>query len=78
LPIDYLKIDGQFTGNVVTDPVSRSMVQAIASIAQAMGIGTVAERVDSDDVLTALRALGIGHAQGALLSPPRPLKAFPR
>ena len=31
LPVDFLKIDGQFIGNVTTDAVDRSMVEAISS-----------------------------------------------
>ena len=47
LPVDYLKIDGQFIQNVTTDHVDRSMVEAITQIGRAMGIKTVAERVET-------------------------------
>ena len=43
LPVDYLKIDGQFVHNVAHDRVDRSMVEAIAQIGQTMGIRTIAE-----------------------------------
>ena len=77
LPVDYLKIDGQFTGNVVNDPVSRSMVQAIASIGEAMGVRTVAERVESREVLDELLRLGVGYAQGTHVATARPVEEFP-
>ena len=77
LPVDYLKIDGQFIENIVSDPVARSMVQAIASIGQAMGVRTVAERVESAEVLEELRVLGVGYAQGQQLVPAQPITAFP-
>ena len=47
LPVDYLKIDGQFVENVTRDPVDRSMVEAISQVGNAMGIQTIAERVES-------------------------------
>ena len=53
LPVDFLKIDGQFVHNVANDTIDRSMVEAITQIGSAMGIATIAERVDSADVLNA-------------------------
>jgi EAL domain-containing protein (putative c-di-GMP-specific phosphodiesterase class I) len=77
LPVDYLKIDGQFVENVVGDPVNRSMVEAISHVGKAMGIHTVAERVESLDVLQELGRLGIGFAQGFHIAEPRPMSRFP-
>ena len=42
LPVDFLKIDGQFAAHVVSDPVDRSMVEAIAKIGRAMQVATIA------------------------------------
>jgi EAL domain-containing protein (putative c-di-GMP-specific phosphodiesterase class I) len=77
LPVDYLKIDGQFIENVVRDPVDRSMVEAIGQIGRAMGIHTIAERVESVEVLVELGRLGIGFAQGYHIAEPKPASAFP-
>ncbi len=77
LPVDYLKIDGQFIENVVRDPVDRSMVEAIGQIGRAMGIHTIAERVESVEVLAELGRLGIGFAQGYHIAEPKPASAFP-
>jgi diguanylate cyclase (GGDEF)-like protein/PAS domain S-box-containing protein len=77
LPVDYVKIDGQFIENVARDPVDRSMVEAIGQVARAMGIHTVAERVESAQVLAELGRLGIGFAQGFHIAEPRPAGAFP-
>ena len=55
LPVDFLKIDGQFMHNVAHDRVDRGLVEAIAQIGQTMGIRTIAERVDSAEVLTRSR-----------------------
>jgi diguanylate cyclase (GGDEF)-like protein/PAS domain S-box-containing protein len=77
LPVDYLKIDGQFIENVTRDPVDRSMVEAISQVGKAMGIHTVAERVESLEVLQELGRLGIGFAQGFFIAAPRSTSEFP-
>jgi diguanylate cyclase (GGDEF)-like protein/PAS domain S-box-containing protein len=77
LPVDYLKIDGQFIENVTRDPVDRSMVAAISQVGKAMGIQTIAERVESREVLDELGKLGIGFAQGFYIAKPKPTSEFP-
>jgi EAL domain-containing protein (putative c-di-GMP-specific phosphodiesterase class I) len=77
LPVDYLKIDGQFIENVTRDPVDRSMVEAISQVGRAMGIQTIAERVESAEVLAELGRLGIGYAQGFYIAEPRSTLTFP-
>jgi diguanylate cyclase (GGDEF)-like protein/PAS domain S-box-containing protein len=77
LPVDYLKIDGQFIENVTRDPVDRSMVEAISEVGRAMGIRTIAERVESAEVLAELSRLGIGFAQGFHIAKPRSTQHFP-
>jgi diguanylate cyclase (GGDEF)-like protein/PAS domain S-box-containing protein len=77
LPVDYLKIDGQFVENVTRDPVDRSMVAAISQVGNAMGIQTIAERVESAEVLAELGRLGIGFAQGFYIAKPRSTREFP-
>jgi EAL domain-containing protein (putative c-di-GMP-specific phosphodiesterase class I) len=77
LPVDYLKIDGQFIENVVRDPVDRSMVEAIGQVGKAMGIRTIAERVESLEVLQELGRLGIGFAQGFHIAKPKSTSGFP-
>jgi EAL domain-containing protein (putative c-di-GMP-specific phosphodiesterase class I) len=77
LPVDYLKIDGQFVENVTRDPIDRSMVEAISQVGRAMGIRTIAERVESEEVLLELGRLGIAFAQGFHIATPKPVKDFP-
>ena len=78
LPVDYLKIDGQFIQNVMTDHVDRSMVVAINQIGRAMGIKTIAERVESKAVLECLADIGIEYAQGFYISPPESVESLSR
>ncbi|MFO7286944.1 MAG: PAS domain S-box protein [Gammaproteobacteria bacterium] len=77
LPVDYLKIDGQFIRNVTRDPTDESMVDAIARMARALDIETIAERVEGREVLTRLAELGISYAQGFFIAVPRPVSELP-
>lgn len=70
LPVDYLKIDGQFIKSICSDEVDRSMVLAIGQIGKAMGIRTIAERVESAEVMQALADIGIDYAQGHHIAAP--------
>ena len=64
--------DGQFVKDMVDDPVDCTMVEAIAGIAQVMGLRTVAESVESRAVLRLLGQIGIDYAQGYVVGRPRP------
>jgi diguanylate cyclase (GGDEF)-like protein/PAS domain S-box-containing protein len=77
LPVSFLKIDGKFIKDVVTDPLDRAMVQSINQVGHVMGIQTVAEGVTSGAVVERLRELGVDYAQGNWVSPPRPLGKHP-
>jgi len=76
LPVDYLKIDGQFIRNVVEDNVDESMVKAIREVGHAMGIETIAERVETRQVLEKLGALGVEFAQGYYIARPASVESF--
>jgi len=76
LPVDYLKIDGQFIRNVVDDNVDESMVRAIREVGHAMGIETIAERVETKQVLDKLGALGVEFAQGYYIARPASVTTF--
>jgi diguanylate cyclase (GGDEF)-like protein len=78
LPVDFLKIDGQFVSHVTDDPVNRSMVEAISKVGRALGIATVAECVESQAVLEELKRIGVDFAQGFHLAQPLPVAQLPR
>jgi len=73
LPVDYLKIDGAFVSNIASDTADLAMVTSINQVAHIMGIETIAEYVESDEIRDALVAIGIGYGQGRLLDNPVPL-----
>jgi len=72
LPVDYLKIDGGFVKDMVSDPIDRAMVEAINHIGHVMKIETIAEFVENDAILEALRGIGVDYAQGYGIERPRP------
>jgi diguanylate cyclase (GGDEF)-like protein/PAS domain S-box-containing protein len=73
LPVDYLKIDGQFIAQIAADPVDRSMVEAIGKVGRALGIETIAECVETAVVLEELKRLGVDFAQGYFIARPLPI-----
>lgn len=73
LPIDYLKIDGQFVRDIVEDPVSEAIVSAINQMSHAMGVKTIAEYVENSAIRRRLAAIGTDYVQGNGISRPRPL-----
>jgi diguanylate cyclase (GGDEF)-like protein len=70
LPVDFLKIDGQFAAHVAVDAVDRSMVEAITKVGRAMQVATIAEKVESAEVLAVLKAIGVDYIQGFHLAEP--------
>ena len=72
LPVDYLKIDGMFVKGIVDDPIDHAMVKSINEIGQVMGMQTIAEFVESDDIKEMLVKIGVNYAQGYGIGKPRP------
>lgn len=75
LPVDYLKIDGAFVKNISHDRADRALMRAIVEVAMALGKETIAEFVEDEETLEALRAAGIDHAQGFLLGRAQPIES---
>jgi diguanylate cyclase (GGDEF)-like protein/PAS domain S-box-containing protein len=72
LPLDYLKIDGQYiTG--LDDPLNNAAVRCFCEVAKAVGVNTIAEFVEHSDVRDKLSAIGVDMAQGYLIHRPEPL-----
>ncbi len=67
LPVDYIKIDGSFVNNADKEPVHRALIQAIKTIADTLGMKTIAEFVENEDILKVLQIIGIDYGQGFYL-----------
>jgi EAL domain-containing protein (putative c-di-GMP-specific phosphodiesterase class I) len=73
LPVDYLKIDGRFVLDMTKDKVARAMVEMINHISHVMGIQTIAEFVEDQEIYNILAEIGVDYAQGFGIHRPGPL-----
>ncbi len=70
LPVDFVKIDGSFIRELMHDPTDRIFVKSIIDIAHALDMKTVAEFVESDEILQIVRELGADYVQGFAIAKP--------
>ena len=73
LPVDFLKIDGQFVRDIASDPIDRAMVKSINEVAHIVGKKTVAEFVENQEVLDLLVDIGVDFVQGYGVGKPESL-----
>jgi diguanylate cyclase (GGDEF)-like protein/PAS domain S-box-containing protein len=76
LPLDYLKIDGDFVRNLCTSPVDQAVVRSIVQIAESVGYETIAEFVLDERTLVAVREYGVHFAQGYHVGMPEPVASL--
>lgn len=72
LPVDYLKIDGDFVKNLMTDPSDRTVVEMITRVGHVTGKKIVAESVETAAVSKILEEIGVDLAQGFGIAHPLP------
>ena len=70
LPIDVLKIDRSFVSGMMVDPDSVAIVRAVLSLADALGMSTTAEGIETVELATTLAALGCASGQGFYFAKP--------
>jgi EAL domain-containing protein (putative c-di-GMP-specific phosphodiesterase class I) len=76
LPVDFLKIDGAFVKDMETDPMDRAMVESINHIGHVMGLKTIAEFVESEQIMEHLKAIQVDYVQGDWIKSPQPLSSL--
>lgn len=74
LPVDYLKIDGSFVKSLDKDPTQKALIQAMNAVAHALGKQTIAEFVESQDILCILQDLNVDCGQGYYIGRPELLE----
>jgi PAS domain S-box-containing protein len=72
--VEFLKLDGRVVLDILRDPEKLAKVTAINQVAKKIGVQTIAEMVESEEIIAKLREIGIDFAQGFGISRPRPLK----
>jgi diguanylate cyclase (GGDEF)-like protein/PAS domain S-box-containing protein len=75
LPVDIIKIDGSFVTGMLNSKIDRAMIEMIVHLAKVMGKSTVAEFVESNEILEALREIGVDYAQGYAIGKPSPFES---
>jgi diguanylate cyclase (GGDEF)-like protein/PAS domain S-box-containing protein len=75
-PVDKLKIDRSFIKDICTNPTSAALVSAILAMASSMGIGTIAEGVETEEQRAFLAGRGCSEIQGYYFSRPLPPERF--
>jgi len=74
LHVDYLKIDGQFVLGLANDPLDQVSVRSFCELARVLGIQTIAECVEREELLSILATFPVDFAQGYLIHRPEPLE----
>lgn len=72
LPFDILKIDGIFVKDISNDPISQAVIRSINEVSHILGMTTVAEYVENDEIKKVLIDIGIDYAQGYGIQKPFP------
>ena len=75
LPVDFLKIDGGFVRNLLSDDIDQAMVVSINHIGHVMGKHIIAEFVETDALAAALKIIGVDYGQGYGIAKPKPFDA---
>jgi diguanylate cyclase (GGDEF)-like protein/PAS domain S-box-containing protein len=64
LPANCIKVDGSFVKDMIRNPIDKALVRAICEVAKALNKTTVAEFVEDEATLIALRDMGVDYMQG--------------
>lgn len=73
---DILKIDGSFIRNIVNNSLDYQIVASICHLARMKKMLVVAEYVETEEIRSAVHALGIDYVQGYLIGRPAPLESL--
>lgn len=71
LPVEYVKIEGEFVQSIVDDHVDRAMVKSMVEIAKACGKKVIAEYVGDKETLRILKRYGVDYVQGFFIAKPK-------
>jgi len=74
LQVDYMKVDGTLIRNILRSAGAAAKLKAVLRAGEATGVGVIAECVEDDKVLAALRLLKVGYVQGFGVRRPEPIE----
>jgi len=70
-PVDYVKIDGQFIQNLINDETDQVLVKSMAEISMNLGKKTIAEFVETPEIIRKLKEIGVDLGQGYAFGKPQ-------
>lgn len=73
MDVDYLKIDGAFVKDIVNNKADMAIVKSMNEIAHSLGLKTIAEYVENNEILEILKDIGVDYAQGYGIQKPIPI-----
>ncbi|GIU15663.1 EAL domain-containing protein [Shewanella sp. MBTL60-007] len=76
MPVDYVKIDGCFVKNLASNAKDYAIVKSVNDVCRVMGIETVAEFVENQEIMDKLEIIGVNYAQGYAIGRPKPLASY--
>lgn len=76
MPVDYVKIDGCFVKNLASNAKDYAIVKSVNDVCRVMGIETVAEFVENQEIMDKLEIIGVNYAQGYAIGRPQPLASY--
>jgi len=76
IPVDYLKIDGAFVVDINVNKINKAMVKSINEISHTMGMKTICEYVENEEIQNVLKEMGVDYAQGYFHSKPVPIETL--
>ncbi|ABZ75060.1 diguanylate cyclase/phosphodiesterase with PAS/PAC sensor(s) [Shewanella halifaxensis HAW-EB4] len=76
MPVDYVKIDGCFVKNLASNAKDYAIVKSVNDVCRVMGIETVAEFVENQEIIDRLEVIGVNYAQGYGIGRPQALDSY--
>ncbi|HMB51678.1 MAG TPA: EAL domain-containing protein [Thermoanaerobaculia bacterium] len=73
LPVDFLKVSGDFVRGIPANEVQNALVRSIHELGNLMGMRTIAEGVETEEELEEVRKIGFDYAQGYWIERPAPM-----